>query len=410
MSYPALAKYRVELTPFITFGHEYNDNIYLDHDNRQGDHITTVSPGVKLKIHSRKKGLEAEYSPSWAFYHTHEEENFLRHRARVHLWNNIRKNLRLDIEDTFVNSNDVSDAAADENERSRINLTEYYSNNASAALKYQYGKNNIFTSGYNHRIREYEDDEFDDAVEQGPFFSILHWFDTRNGAELNYSFTSYTYDREDGTPARTDFYGHDAGAGYLHRFSPHTTGNLRYGIFIRDSRDAGADYMVHQVSAGIEKELSNYTTLTLDGGAFTTTGDIEKSTGFTAGAKLERREERGTLTLGAEHGWDEGFLDPDPRGFTTYWTVYGNSRYRLKEDLFSYAGVSYRDNSYSQTDQEDDEVLRGRCGLDWKVSSWLSLDLNYSIVLRRSEDPDEEYVNNRVAVTATISRLFEWMY
>lgn len=41
----AYAQYHVELTPNLTIGETYDDNIYLDPNHKKSDYITTASPG-----------------------------------------------------------------------------------------------------------------------------------------------------------------------------------------------------------------------------------------------------------------------------------------------------------------------------------------------------------------------------
>ena len=70
ISPPVMSKGRIEITPMITFSQVYDDNIFLEKDNKISDYITTISPGIQINATSasRKNRLNLEYSPAWVKY------------------------------------------------------------------------------------------------------------------------------------------------------------------------------------------------------------------------------------------------------------------------------------------------------------------------------------------------------
>jgi len=64
----AFAQYHYELTPSISVGEVYDDNIYLEFTDPTSDYITEVSPGLNLNILSPKMQFEVEYIPTFVWY------------------------------------------------------------------------------------------------------------------------------------------------------------------------------------------------------------------------------------------------------------------------------------------------------------------------------------------------------
>ena len=70
---PALAL--IEVHPRVAVQEEYNDNIYLEADNRARDFITTVSPGVTLRWPTDLLNLDLDYGFYFQKYGTNNQED-----------------------------------------------------------------------------------------------------------------------------------------------------------------------------------------------------------------------------------------------------------------------------------------------------------------------------------------------
>ncbi|MDZ7697299.1 MAG: outer membrane beta-barrel protein [Deltaproteobacteria bacterium] len=73
-------------------------------------------------------------------------------------------------------------------------------------------------------------------------------------------------------------------------------------------------------------------------------------------------------------------------------------------NLRAYAGVSYRKNEYALQEYEDEHAYTGRCGVKYRFLRWFSADFGYAHRRRVSDDPNNEYRDNRVTVTFSASK------
>lgn len=411
---PVMGKGRIEITPMITVGETYDDNIFLDKDNEKSDYITTVSPGIGFNISSRNNGLNLFYSPTFVRYHEYSANDTTRHNARLHLWQEMGKSWRLDLTDDYLKSEEAAEtsfAGYQERQGTRHTRYTYQRNAADAALTYRFGPRDTVTVGYRHELVENRDPSLDDTTEHGPYGSVVYWFDARNGMDLRYRFTRTEFERNDGNPTGDDFDGHRVDARYLYRFNPRTTGYIGYGYTRRDFETASReDRRVHEGSAGLTHGFSPRTSLTLNVGYYKPDGyGAGDDTGHVSyGATLERKFERGTVSLRGTGGWDEDYLGAEQRGYTRYWTVGGNVDYTLLRNVTAYAGASYRKNRYLSA--VEDGTYRGQGGLRMRFLRWYSLGLEYAYLNRRSDNPNDEYVDNRIMLTLSASRPFQSVY
>lgn len=408
MSSPAGADYHIEITPMIVVGENYDDNIDSENRDEESDYITTISPGIKIEIDSHKNGLSLDYAPTWARYHKNKDNNAVRQTGSLSLWRSFGKHLRFDLRESYLRSEESIEA---ERETQRIRRTRdiYERNDIDTNLNYQFGPEDHLTIGYHHGLLENDDPTMEDSTEHGPSGTLSYWFNIRNGIELGYGFSGYRFDREEGAASSDDIDSHEADVSYIHRFGPRTRARVNYGLGVRNFREEPVDYQVHDGSVGLEKDFSSRTSLSLELGFYEPTGDLSEDTGIECAAGIERKIKHGSITLGIRKGWDEDYMDAEKRDFTEYWSTQARIEYDIFENLHIYAGGSYRNNSYTMEETEDDETYEGRCGLVLEFLRRFSLALGYTRLDRKSDDPDDEYVDNMIMVTLSASRPFKWV-
>ncbi len=100
---PAFAK--LEITPKVSVGGEYNDNIYLTETDREDDFIAKISPAILLKYSIQPLDLSLDYSLNFRFYGNHSDlnETSLGEVQAVQFKNQYRplKFLFIDLYDTY---------------------------------------------------------------------------------------------------------------------------------------------------------------------------------------------------------------------------------------------------------------------------------------------------------------------
>ncbi|MEA2038608.1 MAG: outer membrane beta-barrel protein [Thermodesulfobacteriota bacterium] len=401
-------RYRVKITPKISIKTEYDDNIFLNNTNKKSDFITTVSPGIIMDIHSDKTGLKLDYTFGWVRYDDFSENDFMRHNGRFNFWQRLGKRLKFNLEDSYLKSDDLFDEAFAPDlgpQRIRHTRTPYHRNDASAGLEYKLGPESNFTTGFRHAFLDNEDPSLEDVTEYSPFARLSYWFNKRDGMELGYEYRRFDYTVKEGLlPGTIDLDAQDIEVAYVHRFGRRSKVYARYGFALRNFKGIPVSYHVHDGSIGFEHNFSRDTSLSLDIGYFNPSGDMPIDGGFEYNMSFRKRFKRGSFFLAAQSGWDEGFMDVEPRAFTRYWGGDAGVDYRPWRDFETYAGVDYRKNNYAFSEQDDDDSVGGRCGVRLRFLRWFSADLGYTHRRRISDDPNNKYDDNRVTFTISASK------
>lgn len=404
-------RYRVKITPKVSVKGEYDDNIYLYKDNKKGDFITTVSPGLLMYIDSGRTGLELEYTFGWVRYHDLSENDFVRHNGRLKFWQRLSRRLTFNLSDSYLKSNDLFDQDLPPDLRSqriRHSAAPYQRNDFDANLEYRFGPQSRLSVGYRHGYLDNEDPYLEDVVEHSPYAKMSYWVNNKDGFELGYEYRRFDYTLgESYGNSRVDLDAHDVDVAYMHRFSRRSTIRVRYGFANRNFKGIPVSYHIHDGGVGFEYGFSPSTNLALEIGYFSPTG-IDINPGLEYTARFEKRFRRGRAFASAQSGWDEGFMDVEPRAFTRYWGGDAGVEYEPVQDLQAYAGVDYRKNDYAgdafRGSQEDDDTFGGRCGVRYRFLRWFSADLGYAHRRRVSKDPNNEYGDNRFTLTVTASK------
>lgn len=403
----SFAKYNFELTPAISVGETYNDNIYLGSTNEKSDYITMVSPSLDLNILSEKNSLALQYAPTFVWYDDESQNDTVRHLGTLTFAQDLTEHLRFDLTNTYLKSEEpIEDIEYVEGVRTTRNT--YQRNTGEARLLYLFGPENSLTAGYRHSTLQNKDVTLDDGTIQNPFCTLFYWLNVKNGLELDYEFTDAEFSTDDGSVPGDDYTGHRAGMRYLYRFTPHSTASLGYHYTSRDFDRQAEDYDVHEGSVGFEQAFSPDLSVSMGVGYFAVDNDrSDDESGLTYNASMIKRFARGIFSIGGDGGWDEAYLEAERRGLTRYWS--GNTRieYRILEPLSGYAGGFYRQDK-RDLDNREWKILRGNCGLEWSFHRWFSFSLDYTYSERDSDVNTEDYVANRVMLVLTGSRLFQW--
>jgi hypothetical protein len=402
----AFAQRQIELIPGISVSETYDDNIDLEPDNEKSDYITAATPSLTLNVLSQNTKLGVSYAPSFVWYADFTDNNNTRHLATANWEQQLTQYLSLHFTDTYLNSEDPLEDTTDL-QAVRTTRNKYWVNTASASFGYVFGAENRINAGYNREDRENDDVTLEDSEVQTPFADLTYWFDVKNGIGLNYSYTDAEFTRDDSIPADDDYTGHSAGARYIRRFSPHSSGYVAYTYTTRDFDGLEEDYDVHNGSVGLDHAFSPEYTLTAGAGYFIRVNDISgNQDGPTFDLALTRAFSRGSITVGGDGGWGEEYLERDGTGFTEYYGGYARGTYQLLERLSAYAGVSYRQDK----DEQDvrSKFLRANCGLRWSFMRWFSLSLDYSYADRNDDVEADSYTNNRVMLVLSASKPYRW--
>jgi hypothetical protein len=398
----ACADYRFELIPRISVSEVYDDNINLDYANEKSDYLTTVSPGVNLSISSADTSLSLDYSPTWVWYDEYDQYDTVRHAGTLAFSQQMTQHTTFNLTDTYTRSEEPLETD-EEIQTARRTRNTYQRNTGRASVSYQFGPENTFALGYGHRLLLNEDPSLDDGTIQNPFCNITYWITVKDGFEFKYEYTEAIFWRDDGLPTGDDYQGDAAALKYIHRFSQHTRASVGYEFTSRNFQGNTVDYDVHEGFLSFAHEFSPDLSLDVGVGRFIRKNEIsDDETGYSYDASLVARFGRGSFTIGGRGGWDEAYLEAEPRGFTRFWSAETRLEYRLLEQLSFYAGGLFRLDRDSAN--REWETFRGNGGLRLTFLRWFSLALDYSHTERDDEIDTEDYRDNRVMLILTATK------
>lgn len=408
LSSMVFAQEQYTLTPSLSVSEIFDDNIFLEPSGfEDSDYITAITPGLLLDVQTQRHMLQVSYAPSFVMYSRNTENDTVRHTGTVTYHQDVSRNWRFDFTDAYRKSEDpLEDTPGIETVRRTRN--PYQRNEGEARVSYLFGPENIVTAGYLNSLLINEDPTVDDGTIHEPFANFTYWFDRKHGMGGSLRYTIATFTSDDNSLAQPDYTGHSPEVRYLHRFDPQTSGYVSYMYTTRDF-DAGfrRDYDVHTIMASVDKQFSPETGATVGLGYFSQAEDGgEDDGGISYNLYLRKTYQRSRFLIGGAGGWDEQYLESENRGFVEYRSVEANGEYTFLEPLSGYAAAVYRQDMY-QDDLEQD-TWRGSAGLRWAFHRYVSVRLDYTHVSRTSDNPADEYDDNRYMIILTGSKPYRW--
>ncbi|MEK6529117.1 MAG: TIGR03016 family PEP-CTERM system-associated outer membrane protein [Nitrospirota bacterium] len=205
---PAYAK--LEITPSVTVGGEYNDNIYLTETDREDDFITKISPAISLKYAIQPLDLSLDYSLNFKFYGNHSDlnENSIGEMQAVRFINQYRpfKFLFIDLSDIYKRVPvDVRRPVALDN--TVVNMTESNTFSVSPYVILPLTSTTSITTGYAYKNKWYKDEESVDFDSHSVFLALNKRFSAKISGALKSDYFAYRpkltngYDRYEGSAA-----------------------------------------------------------------------------------------------------------------------------------------------------------------------------------------------------------------
>ncbi len=398
----------LEITPSVSVSEEYNDNIDLDASDEKSDYITRVSPGVMLSWLSRDSELSITYMPSFVWYAQETEDETITHSGTVALGHNVTENLRFDLTDTIIRSDEPLEETEDI-EGARETREKYWRNSSHAAFMYIFGPGKTSTIGYDHSYLKNDAEDVDDGRIQSPYVEMTYAFNIKHSVDFHYGYTMADFWRDDmppgGEAAGDDYEGHEAGMTYTYNITPHNAISMTYDLTTRQFKGTEEDYKVHDISVGYDHAFSPELSFVLGAGYFIEDNDYsDDETGISYDVALTKLFERGSFILGGAGGWDEAYLEAERRGFSRYWSVNTGAEYEVFESVTGYAGATYREDK--DEDNREWKSFSGNCGLTWEFMRWFSLSLDYAYTERDDDFSSEDYKVNQILLILTAERLF----
>lgn len=252
LTWPVLATAAFKVQPRIDLRTEYNDNLFLDRNQEQGDQITTFAPGLRLDYTASQLTLGADYSLLFKDYNKHSEldETRLRDVQRATLLADLfpGRDFTLHLADTLSRvSLDERRALGEENDfLNKSNLNALLVNPSYTFRKIRHFS---ATLGYLYDRKDYEVSEGDDSESHAGTLELSRDLSADltllagTSQRFHRAELSEDYDRQ-------DYYG-----GLRLQLSPRVSVHGRAGQ-ARIQPDSRPDTQSLLLSAGIDYEVS----------------------------------------------------------------------------------------------------------------------------------------------------------
>jgi len=353
---PTLAVGPLKVNPFVSVSQTFSDNITYTRNDKKSDSITTVTPGIRLRLPFQTHVAQLEYYSVFARYGKYTGENTTDDHVGGSVDFKAGDRLELRLSDNYENGHEPrSSTPTGTNE-------DFHSNVAAASASYRitdrftarldYGKAawHFITSHF----RDREEDQIVGTVYYRvlPKASVFLEYGRRN---MNYVETTPDLDGTVGTMQ----------AGLTWDISSRSKGTLKAGLARRDlTSSAGSNGTVKVGSADVRHDFTGDTTVALTAQRSLNEPDIPGSKYF--------------ISTG-------GYAELTQR-FVRKWAAVVRGAY--VQDLY-----------FVRTDRT---ALTG-AGLRYRAKDWLEFALDYNQRKRDSNIQGNDYVEQSSLITMNVS-------
>jgi hypothetical protein len=396
----ARADMRKTLTPRISVSEEYDSNVDLTPNNEESDWITLISPGISLDLESPETMLTFDYEAGFSFYQDDSSRDSTRHQVLAEWEQELSQHLTFYLSDRFLRSEDPIEIDEARIEDIRRQRATYYRNTGETSLAYAFGAEDMITAGYrNHYYDDRSNLDQDSEGNEG-FFDLDKWFGPRFGMGLTSLYNRSEFEEVD------DFEQYGAGLTLTYRWVPARSVYMRYDLLDHDYEKPPTDserndFQVHKGVLGMSIGLGPHTEFSAEGGYYLQDYDNRgKNDGVMYNATFHTQVQRSSVRLEAGGGYDQDYYSSENLGSSEYHEILGSMDYLLTEDLRVFGSGNYRWEDFTEVDRTD-KVWHATAGLSLSFWRWLSLSLQGIYTERDSDDPSEEFRDNRVMLRLT---------
>lgn len=261
---------RLILTPSLSVGERYDDNIFQEEDDeddvieeerKEDDFVTVITPGITLLYTpTAMTRIDFTYFPSFEFFADHSDQNQVAHRLLFRLRSPLTRRLSLNVNERLVVTDEpqdrdsvrLEDPPVDDDieepvdggtrDESHSRRERTIRNFANATLDVQLAARLSLGLLFRSLI---EDVDVADEVDEfryggGAELGYLTNIARGNRVSVAYNVTFFTF-RSNGLEDAEDFQVQTVDVGYLHNFSPTLTAEARFGYAFTTSDDDALD-------------------------------------------------------------------------------------------------------------------------------------------------------------------------
>ncbi len=432
----------------VSTGYEYFDREYENSrttSSSDDDDYSRfkISPFVTIVSETVRQSAKFTYAPTF-WYDFDESEDDLDHRLTLDYTRALTRHWDFSLSDNLTvtdefnsysptidsdtgeitSGNPGADSAGDtlQDDRGR---RRYTNNSLSLGTSYMYFEDSTIALNYSWTIlrndSDYSGDDYQDYDKHAVDLTVAHRINSSWKATTGVGYTRGMYD-DVGT---TSFPGDDDDldeyrASFLldHELSTQhsLSGAYRYNQTDYDS-NLQNDSEIHDFTFGWGWRVSPKLDISL--GVGPTYSKIDGSSGdwnSNENFSLNYRLERGSVGLTASHGIStDNFDGTNDRGNNEFWQLQSNVNYSLYQytTVSGYVGYYEEDpednGSNISNNNADRKTYSAGCSINQRFLERYVASLSYGYVHNTSDDPDDEYDDNRVAFSISYENdFFQW--
>jgi hypothetical protein len=411
---------QLNFTPVVSVSEEYTDNLFLAPSGfKEDDWITTTTVGGTLEWLGRTAGLELTYLPSYEWYNDYSDFNGWNQDLAARTWYNFTANTSIELRNAYIRTrgslegSDYVAATSDDPlvapeiapDPNRRGLDEYYTNVTTARLDHRFGAEDTVYAQYSYRVRRDLDAPRDERSNNDiwePSVGGTYWFTNFWGIETDILYSNRNYKNEE------DRQQWDGRLRLNRRITRHLSIYGQYQqTYLDYEDDIGDDYDVYVPTVGISYQLDENTRIDIAPGWYFQELDRGGSdNGFIVEAAADKVWPFRTGLVGVTllSGYDIDDQGVEDLGFQTYYEGAVRGEYAFSRRFTGTARVGYRWADYpDRNPSRTDKTITAGAGLQYQALRWMFLNLDYAFRDRKSDEEFNEYTENRVIFSITLT-------
>jgi hypothetical protein len=418
--------------PRLVVNSYYTDNVDLTSTDEESDIVTSVIPGFTAGVTGRTAGIDLTFNPGYTFYANNSDRDYWRFNADLSSFLDITQHTKITVADNYYLTQDpnpefiTTDVREDQPDvivdpTIRQGRDKWWRNSFRARVEQQLDVDSSMYVGYQNSILRNDSPQYENNNNNAGTAGLTYFFGPKWGAQLDGNYRRVTYDRSNdytGIPS-SDFNAWGGTARLIRRFSRVVEGYAQYaynqldytsGTIISSPPGSATivlneDYAIHDVRVGMEYNLAEDMVIAANAGWALKVNDVtDNQDGFVGELAFRKTLPRGGYRLEAGAGYDFGANNATNYGFERYYRAGFTGDYQFLRRLYGDLYGAYRHSKYIDTIPERtvDRYTAG-VGLTWQPFRWGSARLGYSFRSAYSGLETEEYTENRIFLTLSLS-------
>ncbi|MGH7392463.1 MAG: hypothetical protein ACREM3_23850 [Candidatus Rokuibacteriota bacterium] len=235
------------VTPWVTIAEEYNDNIFLNNDNRQSDFITTITPGVSVEAAGPTYRLLGSYSFTSEIFAKESDLShaFNRHNLALDALYRVDPRLTLTLTDILTFDTNTNVVGTDDVATGRDRA---FSNALGLGASWLVDPRTTLRGGFTWTTQQYDSPDLFDSDVYRVRLGVERALTPRLTGGLGYEFAFFDLDRQE------DVMAHTPRVGLTYQFTPTLTGSISAGPIFEVPEDSDA-----RVTPAVTASLSQRT-------------------------------------------------------------------------------------------------------------------------------------------------------